>query len=33
MKLENLTIGFAMTGSFCTYHKVFPQIEKIVQEK
>ncbi len=33
MKLENLTIGFAITGSFCTFNKVFPQIEKIVNEK
>lgn len=32
MKLEELTIGFAMTGSFCTFHKVFPQIEKLVHE-
>ena len=33
MKLENKTIGFAITGSFCTFSKVFPQIEKLVAEK
>ncbi len=32
MKLENLTIGFAMTGSFCTFSKVFPEIEKIASQ-
>ncbi len=32
MKLENLTVGFAMTGSFCTFHKVFPQIQRIVEQ-
>lgn len=32
MNLENLTVGFAMTGSFCTYKRVFPQIEKIKAE-
>lgn len=32
MKLENLTVGFAITGSFCTHKKVFPQIEKAVEE-
>lgn len=31
MKLENKTIGFAMTGSFCTFSKVFPQVEKLVE--
>lgn len=32
MKLESLTVGFAVTGSFCTYKKVFPQIKKVVEE-
>ena len=32
MKIENLTIGFAMTGSFCTFSKVFPEIEKIISQ-
>ncbi len=32
MKLENLTIGFAITGSFCTFSKIFPQLEKIKME-
>lgn len=32
MKLKNLTIGYALTGSFCTFSKVFPQIEKIMAE-
>ncbi len=30
MKPENKTVGFAITGSFCTFKKVFPQIEKLV---
>lgn len=32
MKLKDLTIGFALTGSFCTFSKIFPQVEKIVSE-
>lgn len=32
MKLKNKTVGFAMTGSFCTYKNVFPQLEKIIEE-
>lgn len=31
MKLEGRTVGFALTGSFCTYSKIFPQVEKLVQ--
>lgn len=27
--MENLTVGFALTGSFCTFAKVVPQIEAI----
>ncbi|MBO4940671.1 MAG: dipicolinate synthase subunit B [Clostridia bacterium] len=30
MKIENKTVGFAITGSFCTFKKVFPQIKKLV---
>ncbi|MDO5293138.1 MAG: dipicolinate synthase subunit B [bacterium] len=30
MKLEGTTIGVALTGSFCTYKKVFAQIEALV---
>lgn len=32
MKLENLTVGFAVTGSFCTFHKVFPQIKRLSEQ-
>ncbi|MBQ7097923.1 MAG: dipicolinate synthase subunit B [Clostridia bacterium] len=32
MKLEGKTIGFAMTGSFCTFAKVFPQIEALADQ-
>lgn len=32
MKLDNKTVGFAITGSFCTFSKVFPEVEKIVKE-
>ncbi|MBQ9980328.1 MAG: dipicolinate synthase subunit B [Oscillospiraceae bacterium] len=27
--MKNLTAGFAMTGSFCTFEKVFVQLEKL----
>ncbi len=30
---ERITIGFALTGSHCTYHDVFAQIEKLVGTK
>ncbi len=30
MKLSGKTIGFAVTGSHCTYAEVFPQIERLV---
>ncbi len=29
MDLKNINIGFAMTGSFCTFAKVVPQIEHL----
>lgn len=32
MKLTDKTIGFALTGSFCTYARVFSQIEALVQQ-
>lgn len=33
MTLEGKRIGFGLTGSHSTYHKVFPQIEQLVAEK
>src|SRR5690625_3679504 len=30
MSLEGKRIGFGLTGSHTTYHKVFPQIENLV---
>ncbi len=32
MLLEGTTIGFALTGSFCTYKAVFEQMELLVKE-
>ncbi len=32
MKLEGKSVGFALTGSFCTFAKVFPQVEVLVAE-
>ncbi len=32
MKLTDKTIGFALTGSFCTFARVFPQIDALVQQ-
>ena len=29
--MESLTIGFAICGSFCTFSKVLPEMEKLVQ--
>lgn len=29
MELSEKTIGFALTGSFCTYHKVIPEIQRL----
>ncbi|MBX6352345.1 MAG: dipicolinate synthase subunit B [Thermoflavifilum sp.] len=31
MELKGRTIGFAVTGSHCTYAEVYPEIEKLVQ--
>lgn len=32
MLLNGLKIGFALTGSFCTFSKIIPEIEKLVNE-
>lgn len=32
MLLQNVKIGFAFTGSFCTFAKVIPELEKIAAE-
>ena len=32
MLLEGLKVGFALTGSFCTFAKAIPEIEKILSE-
>lgn len=32
MLLKDLKIGFAITGSFCTFKKVIPEVEKLVSE-
>lgn len=32
MLLEGVRVGFALTGSFCTFDKVFVEIEKIIAE-
>ena len=29
MNLENKTIGFALTGSFCTFDRVFPRVKEL----
>ena len=29
MDLENINIGFTMTGSFCTFKKVIPKIKEL----
>jgi len=33
MDLNGVKIGFAMTGSFCTFSSVIPQIENLVREE
>lgn len=30
MKLDGVGVGFAVTGSFCTFSKVVPEVEKLV---
>lgn len=32
MSLENVKIGIAFTGSFCTYNSVFPELEKLADK-
>ncbi len=32
MLLKGVRIGYAVTGSFCTFDKIFPQVEKLVNE-
>lgn len=32
LQLEGKRIGFGLTGSHCTYHLVFPQIKRLVEE-
>ena len=31
MNLSGKTIGFALTGSFCTFARVFPQAEALAR--
>ncbi|CDO02182.1 dipicolinate synthase subunit B [Oceanobacillus picturae] len=33
MSLEGKRIGFGVTGSHCTYDQVFPQLEKLMEQK
>lgn len=33
MSLENKNIGIALTGSFCTFEKVFEEIEHLLEKK
>ena len=33
MRLENIKIGFCLTGSFCTFNKVIEQLKKIKEER
>lgn len=32
MKLKGINVGFSMTGSYCTFSSVIPQIENLVAE-
>ena len=32
MELKGKKIGVALTGSFCTYKKVFQELEKLAEE-
>lgn len=32
MILEEVKVGFAITGSFCTFSKIIPEIQKLVDE-
>lgn len=33
MNIKGKNIGVALTGSYCTFNKVFPQLEQLVKEK
>ncbi len=33
MSLKGKRIGFGLTGSHCTYDKVYPQIQKLMDER
>lgn len=33
MTVNGKNVGIALTGSFCTYDKIFPEIERLVSEK
>ncbi|HKL80164.1 MAG TPA: dipicolinate synthase subunit B [Mobilitalea sp.] len=33
MTLNGRNVGFALTGSFCTYDKVFPELERLNKEE
>jgi len=32
LRLQNIKVGFALTGSFCTFSKIIPEIQKLVNE-
>ena len=32
MSFEDVKIGIAFTGSFCTYNKIFPELEKLAEK-
>lgn len=32
MTISGKNVGVALTGSYCTFDKVFPQIERLVKE-
>ena len=33
MEVDGLNIGVAVTGSFCTFDKLIPEVEKLVEKK
>lgn len=33
MTIQGKNVGIAFTGSFCTFDKIFPQIERLISEK
>lgn len=32
MELKGIKIGFVLTGSFCTFHKVIPKMKELIKE-